>query len=207
MGFWSNHVLPILIEKACRSGAIKEERERWVPRAHGRVLEIGVGSGLNLAFYDPAKVIEVIGIDPSRSLLLRARERARDARVPVAFEECSVALLPFDARSFDSAVVTYTLCSVDDPTPALREVARVLKPNAELFFVEHGLAPDERTRRWQRGLTPAWKVVGGGCRLDRDPFAQLATAGFTLEETRAAYAEDGASWLSFTYEGVARTTQ
>ncbi len=204
MGFWSNRVLPILIEKACRNGAIKEERERWVPRAHGRVLEIGVGSGLNLAFYDPAKVTGVLGIDPSHSLLQRARERARDARVAITFEECSVAQLPFDGRSFDSAVVTYTLCSVDDPARALREVARVLKPNAELFFVEHGLAPDDRTRRWQRRLTPTWKVVGGGCRLDRDPFAALAAAGFALEETRAAYAEEGASWLSFTYEGVAR---
>ena len=204
MGIWSDHVLPFLVEKACRNGAIKLERERWVPRAHGRVLEVGVGSGLNLAFYDAARVKEVVGIDPSHTLLERAVARARTAGVPVALERCSVERLPFDAGSFDSAVVTYTLCSVDDPVVALREVARVLAPRAEIFFVEHGIAPDGSTRRWQRRLSPAWSVVGGGCRLDRDPFASLKQAGFTLEEERSRYADEGVSWLSFTYEGIAR---
>jgi len=204
MGLWADHVLPILIEKACRNSAIKLERERWVPRAHGRVLEIGVGSGLNLAFYDKKRVSSVVGIDPSRKLLERAAVRARDTDVSVELTECSALRLPFDAGSFESAVVTYTLCSVDNPVAALREVRRVLAPNAELFFVEHGIAPDERTRRWQRRLTPGWSMLGGGCKLDRDPFGELERAGFSLEETRAAYAEEGASWLSFTYEGLAR---
>lgn len=204
MGLWTEHVVPFLVEKACRSGAIKEERERWVPRAHGRVLELGVGSGLNLAFYDAARVDEVVGIDPSTKLLDRAKLRAKDAPVRVELKRCAAESLPFDDGCFDSAVVTYTLCSVDDPARVLAELKRVLKPDAELYFVEHGLATDARTRRWQHRLTPAWSMVGGGCRLDRDVFDELRTAGFSLEETRAAFSEDGPRFLGFTYEGVAK---
>ena len=111
MGLWSDRVLPVLIEKACRSSAILEDRRTWVPRAHGRVLELGVGSGLNLAFYDAARVEHVTGIDPSRPLLARARARASEATVPVELVEAAAERLPFEARSFDSVLVTFSLCS------------------------------------------------------------------------------------------------
>ncbi len=203
MSLWSEHVVPFLVEKACKSPEIKEERQRWVPRAHGRVLEIGVGSGLNLAFYDASQVDSVVGIDPSRKLLERAKPRADHAPVKVELTRCAAEKLPFAEASFDSAVVTYSLCSVDDPARALAEVRRVLRPNAELFFVEHGLARDESARAWQRRLTPVWSAVGGGCRLNRDVFTELRDAGFALEQSHADYSE-GPRWLSFTYEGIAR---
>jgi ubiquinone/menaquinone biosynthesis C-methylase UbiE len=203
MSLWSTHVLPRLVEKACRSHTIKEERARWVPRAHGRTLEIGVGSGLNLAFYDPARVEKVTGIDPSEPLLARARERARGGPVPVELVLGCAEALPFPDASFDSALVTYSLCSVEDPGRALAEIRRVLRDDGELLFVEHGLAPDPGPRRWQQLLTPLWRRVSGNCHLDRDVFAALREGGFRVEDARAEYGE-GARWLSFTYEGAAR---
>jgi len=203
VSLWADHVLPHLVEKACRSTVILDERKRWVPRAHGEVLELGVGSGLNLAFYDAARVARVTGIDPSRPLLARAAARASTAPVPVELLRGHAEHLPFADRSFDSAVITYSLCSVDDPARALAELRRVLRPGGELVFVEHGLARDAATRRWQRWLTPVWQRVAGGCHLDRDIAAILREAGFRSDDLRADYT-DGARWLSYTVEGTAR---
>jgi ubiquinone/menaquinone biosynthesis C-methylase UbiE len=203
LSLWADRVLPRLIEKACRSTTILEERRRWIPRARGEVLELGVGSGLNLAFYDPARVTKVTGIDPSAPLLARAAPRAAGAPVAVELVEAAAEQLPFADRSFDSAVVTYSLCSVDDPARALAEVRRVLRPGGELIVVEHGLAPDPRTQRWQHRLTPLWRRVGGGCHLDRDMTAILRDAGYRVDELTAGFS-DGARWLSFTYQGAAQ---
>lgn len=202
MGFWSRYALPRIVESACKSREILEERRRWVPRARGRVLEVGVGSGLNLAFYDRGQVRAVVGIDPSAELLARAARRADAASVPVELVRAPAEALPFDDGSFDSVLVTYTLCSVDDPLRALSEIARVLAPSGELFFVEHGLAPDADVVRWQRRITPAWSRLGGGCRLDRDLPAELDAAGFDADLS-AAYGE-GPRWLSYTFQGSAR---
>jgi ubiquinone/menaquinone biosynthesis C-methylase UbiE len=204
MGLWATRVVPFLVEKACRSKAILAERKRWIPRAYGNVLELGIGSGLNLAFYDPARVTHVTGIDPSAPLLAKAR--ARIGEVPVELLQASGEHLPFAAARFDSAVVTYALCSVDDPLAVLAEVHRVLKPEGELFFVEHGLAHDVRTQHWQRRITPAWKRVAGNCHLDRDIARILLAAGFRSDDLHAGYT-DGARALSFTYEGSARPVQ
>lgn len=205
MSLWADRVLPHLVEKACRSAAILAERKRWVPRAHGDVLEVGVGSGLNLAFYDASKVSKVTGLDPSAPLLARAASRVSTAPVPVDLHRGYAEHLPFPDRVFDSAVITYSLCSVEDPSRALAELRRVLRPGGELVFVEHGLARDASTRRWQRWLTPVWRRVGGGCRLDRDIAALLRDAGFHSEDLHAEYSE-GAHWLSYTFEGTARPT-
>jgi ubiquinone/menaquinone biosynthesis C-methylase UbiE len=204
MGLWAHRVLPFLVEKACRSTAILAERKRWIPRAHGDVLEIGIGSGLNLAFYDPERVTKVTGIDPSRPLLDKAR--ARIESIPVDLVQTSGEQLPFEPAQFDSAVVTYALCSVDDPLAVLAEVRRVLKPGGELFFVEHGLAHDVRTQTWQHWITPAWKRIAGNCHLDRDVTKILFDAGFHSDDLHAGYTE-GAKALSFTYEGTARPIQ
>jgi SAM-dependent methyltransferase len=203
MGLWAKYVLPHLVELACRGSAVAEERERLVPRAHGRVLEIGVGSGLNLRYYDARRAERVVAFDPSPELVAMARPRAVLAPVPIELAVAAAEALPFADASFDSAVVTYTLCSVEEPQRALAEVKRVLKPGGELYFVEHGLSDEVRTQRWQHRLTPAWSFVGGGCHLDRDVAAELRAAGFALDELRAEHGE-GAKWLSFTYEGVAR---
>lgn len=203
MGFWANRVLPFLVEKACRSSVILEERKRWVPRAVGDVLEIGVGSGLNLAFYDPARVHKVTGIDSSAALLARAEPRAAAAPVPVELVHGRAESLPFADQAFDSVVITYTLCSVDDPARVLAEVRRVLAPDGRLLVVEHGLAPEQSTQRWQRRMTPVWRRVSGNCHLDRDIGAILRDAGFVGDDITAGFT-DGASWLSYTVQGTAR---
>jgi ubiquinone/menaquinone biosynthesis C-methylase UbiE len=202
MSWYARRVLPWVIDKACRSSEIREERERWVPRARGQVLEIGVGSGLNLAFYDRNRVERVIGIDPSAQLLARASERAKTAPVPVELVTGSAELVPFPDASFDSILTTYTLCSVDDVPRVLGELRRVLRPNGELIFVEHGVAPDPGPRRIQRLLTPAWSRFGGGCRLDRDVPAVLAAARFVSSDLTTGYT-NGRRWLSYTYTGTA----
>lgn len=202
MGIWSTSVLPFLIEKSCRSSTILEERKRWVPRAHGDVLELGVGTGLNLAFYDPETVRKVTAIDPAHALLERARARVPTAPVPVELVQAPAEQLPFADRSFDSVLVTYSLCSVDDPQRALAEVARVLRPGGELVLVEHGLASDPKTQRWQKRVTPVWRRLAGGCTLDRDMLALLRGAGFTTDEV-TAQAGEGLPLTAFSYQGVA----
>lgn len=200
---WERRVLPTLIEKACRSSVILEERRRWIPRAEGDVLELGVGSGLNLAFYDPARVRRVVAVDPSAPLLDRARERARAAAVPVEIVAAPAEHLPFDDRSFDTVVTTYTLCSVGSPGEALREARRVLRPGGRVVFVEHGAAPDRGPRRWQERITPVWRQVSGNCHLDRDVRRELVDAGFEVRELDARYGDEGPRWLSFTSAGIA----
>lgn len=203
MSWWATHVLPGMIERAAQSPAILDERRRWIPRAHGQVLELGIGSGLNLPFYDPARVTAVTGIDPSAPLLRRAGPRVAHAPVPVTLVEAVAERLPFDPGTFDSAIVTYSLCSMADPVCALAEVRRVLRPGGELVFVEHGLAPDAGTRWWQRRLTPVWRRFAGGCRLDRDMPALLRGAGFAVDELTADY-RGAVRVISYTYQGVAR---
>lgn len=203
MSFWADRILPHLVEKACRSSAILEERQRWIPRAHGEVLELGVGSGLNLPFYDGTRVTQITGIDPSAALLAKAAPRAAAAPAPTQLLRGRAEVLPFAEHSFDSAVVTYSLCSIDEPLRALAEVRRVLRPGGELIFVEHGLARDANTQRRQRMLTPLWRRVAGGCHLDRDIAALLRDAGFQSDDLSADYVE-GARFLSFTYQGTAR---
>ena len=201
---WNRRVLPWMVEKACRSRTILAERERWVPAASGQVLEIGVGSGLNLGFYDPARAHGVVGIDPSAELLVQARARADAAAVPVALVEAPAERLPFDAARFDSALVSYTLCSVVDPAAALAEVRRVLRPGAPLYFIEHGRSDRPRIQAWQRRVTPVWRRLGGNCHLDRDIAQLLRDAGFTLDPLEVGHVEGGGRLTSYTYQGVAR---
>jgi len=185
-----------------RSSEILGERQRWVPRAHGRVLELGVGTGLNLAFYDRMRVTHVTAIDPSDALLGRASARVSTSPVPVELVRATGEDLPFGAASFDSALTTYSLCSVAEPARVLAELKRVLRPGGELVFVEHGRAPDAGPQRWQRWLTPMWSRASGGCHLDRDVGAMLREAGFVTREGSEGYTQ-GPRWLSYTFQGIA----
>lgn len=200
---WDARVLPGLVERACRSHAILEERQRWVPQASGAVVEIGIGSGLNLGFYDPARVTTLVGIDPSAPLLARAQVRSAAAPVPPELIEAAAEDLPFDAHRFDTALISYTLCSVATPARALAEVRRVLRPGGRLILIEHGRAPEPRTYAWQRRLTPLWRTISGNCHLDRDPRQLVIDAGFELDGLEAGHAPDGPRWLSYTYQGTA----
>lgn len=204
MGFYTSRIVPHLIDWGCGMGTITEQRERIVPRASGQVLELGIGSGRNLPLYDADAVERVWGVDPSPELYRMAAERAAELPFPVRFfvrpaDEPGLAL---GDGSVDTVVVTYALCTIPDPVAALEEARRTLAPGGELLFAEHGRSPDPAVRRRQEQVTPVWRRVTGGCRLDRDPLALLAAAGFRVREIDTGYL---AGWkpAAWHYLGVA----
>lgn len=187
MGLYARHVLPRLLEWAMNDRPIMRQRAKVVPLAHGRVLEVGVGSGLNLSFYDKAKVEKVIGLDPSMELNVLARRRAAAAGLDVDWLGLSSEQIPLPDQSIDSIVITYTLCSIPDVASALLEMHRVLKPGASMYFSEHGAAPDASVRRWQDRINPLWGRIAGGCNVNRDVRGMLRGAGFELAEVESLY--------------------
>jgi len=185
--WYDRHVMPRLIGCACAARPIMRQRAKVVPLASGRTLELGIGGGLNLAFYDPAKVSAVVGVDPSAELRERVAAAPRPEGLAVEVLEGTAEALPFEAASFDSVVCTFTLCSVCTPAQALAEARRVLKPGGRLLFCEHGLAPDEGVARWQGRVEPVWKRLAGGCHLTRPIGSAIAAAGFRLEDSQTMY--------------------
>ena len=202
MGFYGRRILPRLIDFGMRSRRLAGLRERLVGEAQGRVLEIGIGSGLNLPFYR-REVEAVLGIDPSPELLARARRQAAWVHFPIELRRGSAEELPLDDASVDSVVTTWTLCSVADPTRALGEIRRVLRPGGALLFLEHGQAPEPGVARWQDRLTPLWRKFAGGCHLDR-PIGQLiGAAGLRLAALDTGYLVEGPRPFTFHYRGRA----
>lgn len=185
--FYERHILPRFLSCACGSSPIMRQRAKVVPFATGRVLELGIGMGLNLAHYDPDKVEAVMGVDPAPELRALAEAAPRDPRLAVAVTEGTAEALPFEAATFDTVVCTFTLCSVHSPQAALAEARRTLKPGGRLLFCEHGLAPDADVAKWQRRVEPLWKRLAGGCHLTRPVAAAIAEAGFTLERVETMY--------------------
>ena len=203
MNPYERYVLPKLIDVACSTGNVMKARSKIVPQARGEVLEIGMGSGLNLSFYDAKKVSSIVGVDPAAQMQTLARQRAEDIRIPVEMIAADVQGIHAETDRFDTIVMTFTLCSIDDPIAALQEMARVLKPEGRLLFIEHGLAPDTSVERWQHRLTPFWKPMAGGCHLDRDIPALIRAGGFVIDELSEAYLP-GPRPMSYVYSGVAQ---
>lgn len=202
MGFYDRHILPPMLNACMGMKQLREEREKIVPKASGDVVEIGIGSGLNLPHYGP-DVESVTGVDPSIELQKRARERASQAVFPVYFKSISGESLPLDDESFDCAVITWTLCTIPDPGKALAEVRRVLKPGGKLFFIEHGHSPDESVARWQERINGFWPKIAGGCNVNRHMDTLIADGGFTFEEMETGYIK-GPRPMSYMYRGVAQ---
>jgi ubiquinone/menaquinone biosynthesis C-methylase UbiE len=202
MSLYSRHILPVLTDLAMRNEAASAERARWVPLAAGVVLEVGAGSGLNFAHYGP-HVRKLYALDPSAELRRMAGPRAERVRVPVEFLAALAEAIPLPDASVDTVVTTWTLCTIPDAERALHEMGRVLRGNGRLIFVEHGRSPDPRVLRWQDRLTPVWRRVAGGCRLNR-PIDQLIEAsGFEIPEIERGYVK-GPRVGTYLYRGVAR---
>lgn len=201
MGLYQRYVLPKLIDAACAQKPMMKLRARYVPRASGDVLEIGIGSGLNLAQYSD-QVSSLTGLDPAAELTDKARQRARDLNRPVEVLGVSGESIPADDARFDSVVCTWTLCSIPNVYAALREMRRVLKPGGHLYFIEHGRAPETSVVRVQRCLEPLWKKIGGGCHLTRQADQLIQDAGFRIDELDAGY-QPGPRFAAYMVHGVA----
>ncbi len=202
--WYERHVVPRLIACACSARPVMKQRAKVVPRAAGRVLELGIGGGLNLGFYDPAKVEFVMGVDPSEGLRARAEAAPRPEGLSVEVREGTAEALPFDTASFDCVVCTFTLCSVQAPAAALAEAKRVLKPGGRFLFCEHGLAPDPKVAKWQRTIEPLWKHIAGGCHLTRPVRGGLERAGFVCAEVDSMYLPNTPKSLGWNEWGEAR---
>ncbi len=186
MGWYDRYVVPRMIACACGCKTVAEQRRKVVPFAHGRVLELGFGAGHNLAFYNPSRVSEVVGIEPSPELCARAANADRPAGLSVNLRQGFAEELPFDDGAFDSVVTTFTLCSVRDQQQALNEARRVLRTGGSLFFAEHGRAPDANIARWQERIEPLWKPLMGGCHLTRQVGAAIRR-NFTIKTIEGSY--------------------
>jgi ubiquinone/menaquinone biosynthesis C-methylase UbiE len=201
MGFYRRRIVPLLTELAMRQRVLLPVRERVVGAAEGRVLEVGVGSGLNLPLYRPC-TRSVVAVEPSPPLLRRARGRAEAAAMPVELVEGSAEALPFADASVDTVVTTWTLCTIPDVAAALAEMRRVLRPGGALLFVEHGRAPEPNVARWQDRLDPLWSRLAGGCHLNRPIDRLLREAGFHVDRLRN-FRLPGPPTHNFMYEGRA----
>lgn len=200
--WYDRHLLPYLVDLACSLRAVRRQRRKVVPLARGRVLEVGIGTGLNLEHYDKARIERLVAIDPGLEMHPLAQKRAARAGLTIELVGLSAEKLPFDADAFDTVLVTYALCTIPDPLAALREMRRVLKRGGRLVFCEHGLAPDASVQRWQHRLTPLWARVAGGCHLDRNVPALLSEAGFRSVDLQTAYLS-GPRVLTYNYWGTA----
>ncbi len=201
MGIYQRWIFPRLIGWAMANTDLLDYRRRLVPRARGQVLEIGIGSGLNLPLYGPA-VDCITGLDPSRELLVQARCLASRLHRPVHLVRAAAEAIPAREETFDTVVLTWTLCSVPDPLKALKEIRRVLKPGGSLLFVEHGLAPEPGVETWQYRLDPLWARIS--CHLDRPVPRLIKEAGFSVTELKTGYLPRGPKPIAFMYEGCAR---
>ena len=203
MGFYSKVILPRAIHFACSLKPAMKQRDKVVPLASGQVLEIGIGSGLNLPFYQPGKVEHLWGLDPFRENWDLTEGKRAAVDFAVEFLEAPAESIPLGTNSADCVLVTYTLCTLPAVRPALDEMRRVLKPGGQLIFCEHGAAPDASVRRWQDRLNPLWRRVSGGCNLNRSAPELLLQGGFAIQQLEAGYIP-GWKPASYNYWGIAR---
>jgi len=203
MGIYAKYILPRVIDLAMRNKDTARLRAEWVSQACGEVLEIGIGSGLNLPFYS-SQVQHVYGVDPSVELQRMAHKRAVAQPIKVDFlSQSAEEPVPLSNASIDTVVVTWTLCSIPNPSRALQQAKRLLKPSGRLIFVEHGCSNDPGIATWQERLTPLWKRIGGGCHLDRKIDDLVIGAGFHIIELKTCYLP-GPHPMTYTYQGLAQ---
>ena len=187
MGFYNRYIVPRIVTCACGTEPVLKQRLKVVPKARGRVLEIGLGAGHNIPLYVANQVDSVIGVDPCEVSWQLAQARVAQVAFPVEFVAGSAEAVPLEDNSVDSVLLTFALCTIPDPMAALAEAARVMRPGGELVFCEHARAPDESVRRWQNRVNPLWKRLAGGCHLNRDIIGLLTESGFALSHVEQMY--------------------
>lgn len=204
--WWDRHIVPRLIKCACSQGQIMKVRSKVVPLAAGEVLELGCGGGINMEFYDPARVTRLAGIDPSPKLLEMTRAAAAERGIAADIQGGVGEAMPFADASFDTVVTTFTLCSVADQAAVLSEIRRVLRPGGTALFLEHGAAPDAGVAKWQRRIEPIWKRIGGNCHLTRPITRSYETAGFAVDKLGEGFMPKSPRPMAWVEYGTARRT-
>lgn len=203
MGFYDNKVLPHLLNCVCSSPPILGLRQKVVPKCEGRVLEVGIGSGINLQYYDKSKVDHVWGLEPSLGMRKKAQKNLDKSQVNVEWLDLPGEQIPLEDNSVDTILLTYTLCTIPDTSAALAQMNRVLKPGGKLIFCEHGKSCDDNVCKWQDRINPYWTKVAGGCNLNRKIDRLISTSGFKIESLDEFYVEKTPKFAGFTYMGEA----
>jgi ubiquinone/menaquinone biosynthesis C-methylase UbiE len=204
LGFYNRYILPKFLNCACGSKPINFQREKIVPLAEGIVLDIGIGSGLNIPFYNKFKIDFVYGLDPSDELLKIAKTIAKKNEFEIEFLQCGAEDIPLPDNSIDTVLITYTMCTIPDVELSNKEIMRVLKPEGQLLFCEHGLAPDKNVVKWQRRINPIWNKIAGGCNLNRDIPTLITSSGFKILNMEEMYLPSTPKFAGYNYWGIAK---
>ena len=199
---YDRYVCPHLINLAMQSKPFSRQRKKIIPEAKGRILEIGIGSGLNFKYYNQSNINEVFAVEPDGVLLRKARARAKEHNITLNIEQISAEKLPYENNTFDTIISTYTMCSISKLSSALLELRRVLKSDGKLLFSEHGMAPDKNIYLWQKRLNPIQKRIAGGCHLDVNIPKVINNAGFEMNSLNSMYIP-GPKFLSYHFWGSA----
>ena len=204
LSFYDKYILPKFLNCACGSKPINYQREKIVPLAEGKVLDVGIGSGLNIPYYNKSKIKYLYGLDPSIELLNLAKPLAKKNELEIEFLECGAEAIPLPNDSIDTVVITYTLCTIPDTQLSNQEIMRVLKPNGKLLFCEHGLAPDLNIAKWQKRINPIWNKIAGGCNLNRDIPNLIRSSGLKISNMEEMYLPSTPKFAGYNYWGVAK---
>ena len=203
MSLYDKYILPSFLNCACGSKPINYQRQKVVPMAGGIILEVGIGSGLNIPFYDRAKVEKLIGLDPSPELNAMAQKMADQHDLEVEFLLSGAENIPLPDDHVDTVLVTYTMCTIPDALSANKEMLRVLKPGGRMIFCEHGLAPDAKVSKWQSRIDPFWGKIAGGCHLNRDIPELIRSSGFQIQTMDEMYLPSTPKFAGYNYWGIA----
>ena len=203
IGFYDRYILPRIIRCGCGSKPIRYQRKKVVPKASGIILEVGMGSGANLPYYDPEKVELIYGLEPSEGMRVLAKPAVEKSGLPVEFIDLPGEAIPLPDQSVDTILLTFTLCTIPDRLAALAHMNRVLKPDGKLIFCEHGLAPDEEVARWQQRINPLWSLMAGGCHVNQPIPHLIQTGGFSIDQMDEMYLPGTPKTLGYNYWGTA----
>ncbi len=204
MSFYDKYILPKVLNCTCASKPIRYQRDKIVPLAEGVVLDVGIGSGLNIPFYNKSKINYLYGLDPSKELLDIAKSIAKENQLEVDFLQCSAESIPLPDKSIDTVLITYTMCTIPDVALSNSEIMRVLKDDGKLLFCEHGLAPDKHIAKWQKRINPLWGKIAGGCNLNRDIPKLISSSGFKISNMEEMYLPSTPKFAGYNYWGVAK---
>ena len=200
---YEKYVLPKLLDACCSTKPVSYQRAKIVPNASGNILEIGIGSGLNLPYYSKSNITKLYGLDPSEELCEMANKNASKHSMDVEMLISGAEEIELPSKTIDTVLITYTLCSIPSPNDALKEIKRVMKDDAKIIFCEHGKAPDEKILKWQNRINPIWGKIAGGCNINRDIPNIINSAGLKIDNLEQMYLPSTPKIVGYNYWGTA----